>query len=38
MPEEEADEYAKKCAEETGLNAKQIGFLTTLKENRIIIN
>ena len=38
MPEEVADEYAKKCTEETGLNAKQIGVLTTSKKNRIIIN
>jgi selenide,water dikinase len=37
LPEKEAHGFVKKCMEETGLSSKQIGFLSTKKENRIII-
>ena len=36
LPEKAADEFAKRCTEETGLSAKQIGLLSS-KNNHIII-
>ena len=37
LPEKAADEFAKRCTEETGLSTKQIGFLSSKKNHRIII-
>ena len=37
LPEKEANEYAKRCTQETGLKAQKIGLLSTKEDNRIII-